>query len=217
MIINRIKQMIKQAVVSTLLSDDSPYPRSFANYSGKDTYYTRLSPYGLDTHPPRGAHVLLFSAQAQEANKFGIASDPINRFKPLAENEVVLYNTATQDYVYLKANGDIEIDSKADVTVNAVGDVNVTAGGDITAEAGAALTAKGATTATIEAPTITLTGNVTINGTLSQTGGGLASMSGNLNVTGTIVAPEATIGGIDVDDHVHGGVTTGGATTGGPQ
>lgn len=210
--------MIKQAVVATLLKDDSPYPRSFANYNGKSTYYTRLSPYGLDTHPPRDSIVLLLSSQAQESNKYGIASDMLNRFKNLAEHEVVLYNTATKDYVYLKEDGNIEIYANADIVVNAENDIKVEAGGNIEAiaagsvdaEAGTTLTAKAATSATIEAPNIVLTGNVTVNGTFSQTGGGAGSFSGSLNV-----ANDASINGRSFMAHSHSGVQSGTSNTGG--
>lgn len=75
---------------------------------------------------------------------------------------------------------------------------------EIKAQTSGALKAEAATinatasgSASIAAPTIALTGNVTING--------------DLNVTGT------TIGnGINLNTHRHSGVTTGGGTSGGP-
>jgi phage gp45-like len=128
--------MIKQAIISLINDDSSAYPNAQATYNGKATKYTRLSPYGLDTNPPNGSWILLINSQAQESNKFGIASDFLNRKKNLIEGEVVLHNTQTQSFVYLKSNGDIEINSTGDISmtgtnVNITGDVVVT--GDIDA------------------------------------------------------------------------------------
>lgn len=85
--------------------------------------------------------------------------------------------------------------------------VEVAAGGDITATTTGSMT--------INAPTITLNGNVTINGNLSQgmgESGGTATMLGPVTVTNDVTAS-----GISVATHKHGGVQTGGGTTGGPQ
>lgn len=209
--IRRIKQMIKQAIVSALLDDNSAYPRGVASYCGKDTYYTRLSPYGLDSHPPRGGHVLLLSSQAQESTKFGIASDMLNRFKGLKENEVVLYNSDTKSYVFLKENGDVDVDAKGDVNVNAAGDINATAGGDIIAEAGTNVSVTAGTLAKIMAPLIQLIGAVQVQGTLTQSGGGAATFSGDITTSGNVQS-----GTIILGTHLHSGVTSGGDNTGGP-
>ena len=121
--LRRILQMIKQAVITLVTSDTSAYPQGQAEYNGKITNYTRLSPYGLDSNPPVGSSVILLSSQGQEAVKFGIASDFLGRKKELKEGEVALYNTLTQSLVLLKENGDIEI-STSNLIVN--GNLEVT-------------------------------------------------------------------------------------------
>ncbi len=63
-------------------------------------------------------------------------------------------------------------------------------------------------------PTITLNGDVTINGNLSQgmgEGGGSATMLGPVTVTNDVKA-----GGKSLMTHTHGGVQTGGGNTGSP-
>lgn len=85
--------------------------------------------------------------------------------------------------------------------------VNVTTSGDLAALAQGAVT--------ITSPTITLNGNVTINGNLSQgmgEAGGAASMRGPVTVANNLTA-----GGISLETHTHSGVETGNGTTGGPQ
>lgn len=68
---------------------------------------------------------------------------------------------------------------------------------------------------TFNAPTITLNGDVTINGNLSQGmggRGGSASMLGPVTVTNDVEAQ-----GISVAGHTHGGVQTGNGSTGKPK
>ncbi len=109
----------------------------------------------------------------------------------------------------IKADASSNIDAIAGGNIKAEATVNIDAiaGGDMTLEC-VNLTATATGTAevtatsgcTITAPMITLNGNVVINGTLSQGGGGgIASLEGGLNVTGTI-----TNNGKDVGDtHQH--------------
>lgn len=85
--------------------------------------------------------------------------------------------------------------------------VEVAAGGDITATTTGSMT--------INAPAITLNGNVTINGNLSQgmgEDGGTATMLGPVNVTNDVTAS-----GISVKNHTHSGVQSGNSNTGKPQ
>lgn len=93
--------------------------------------------------------------------------------------------------------------------------VEVAAGHNITVQTPGQLTATAEGGTTITSPTITLNGNVTINGNLSQgmgESGGTATMLGPVTVTNDVTAS-----GISVATHKHGGVQTGGGTTGGPQ
>lgn len=87
--------------------------------------------------------------------------------------------------------------------------------GDIEASAGGMLKATAGGSASIEAPTITLKGNIVLDGPITQTntagGGATATLIGPLNVTNDVVA-----GGKSLKTHVHSGVTAGGANTGQP-
>ena len=70
---------------------------------------------------------------------------------------------------------------------------------------------KGSTSTTITTPTFTVNGATVLNGAISQTGGGAASFSGSMEVTGDVIAQ-----GTSVHTHKHGGVVAGGAQTGTP-
>ena len=97
------------------------------------------------------------------------------------------------------------------ITATAGGNVSANAGGNITASAGGNANVTASGSVAITAPTITLNGNVTIAGTLSQTGGGAANISGALAVVGDVTA-----GGKSLKTHTHSGVTVGVGTSGPP-
>jgi phage baseplate assembly protein gpV len=61
---------------------------------------------------------------------------------------------------------------------------------------------------TITGP-VTITGNLTLGGTISGTGGG--AIAGNLQMAGTVQG-----GSVVLNTHIHAGVTTGGGVTAGP-
>ncbi|ECF1874404.1 translation initiation factor IF-2, partial [Salmonella enterica subsp. enterica serovar Javiana] len=92
--------------------------------------------------------------------------------------------------------------------------VEVAAGHNVTVKTPGALTATAEGGTTITSPIITLNGDVTINGNLSQgmgEGGGSATMLGPVTVTNDVTA-----GGKSLMTHTHGGVQTGGGNTGAP-
>ncbi|MBD2797249.1 translation initiation factor IF-2 [Xenorhabdus sp. 18] len=86
---------------------------------------------------------------------------------------------------------------------------------NITVKTPGKLTATADSGTEINSPEIVLNGNVTINGNLSQgmgASGGAATMNGPVTVKNDVTA-----GGISLMQHTHGGVKTGGGSTGGPQ
>lgn len=105
----KISQIIKQAYVSLTTDDSEAYPLAQVTSNEMASDAVRLSPYGLDSNPPAESFCLLLSSQAQEAVKFAIISDMMNRKKSLAQGEVALYNTLTHAIVKLSASGNILI------------------------------------------------------------------------------------------------------------
>lgn len=114
-----IRNMIRQAYVSLVSNDTSPYPTMQATANSKPSKVTRLSVYGICSNPPSGAHVLLFSAQGQEAVKFGVPNDFINRLKNMTEGECALYNTLTRSMVLLRSDGGIDVVASASIDITA--------------------------------------------------------------------------------------------------
>lgn len=198
----KLFKIIKQAFISAVNSDGTAYPTAQATYNEKATDVVRLSSYGLCSNPPTGSLALLLSSNGQEAVKYAVIDDMQNRFKNLAEGEVVLFNYETGNYVYLKNDGEI--------LINTDGDIKAVAGGNIEATAGGSIEATASSSATVTAPTITLAGNVVIQGSLTQTGGSASSFSGSTTM------PSASIGGLNFGSHKHTGVDAGTDTSGGP-
>lgn len=123
----KLYNLIKSAYLTLTNDDTSSYPTAQAGYKGKVANFIRLSPYGLDSNPPKGSMVLLLSAYGQESNKFGISSDVIRRRSGLKDGEVAVYNTVTGSLIHLKADGSITVSASSvniessDVTIDDIG------------------------------------------------------------------------------------------------
>lgn len=113
---NKILNMIKQGWVSLITDDSNPYPQAQATVNKRPTKFIRLSTYGVFGNPPKDSHVVLFSSQGNESNKFGIINDFLRR-KKVKEGECGLLNTLTGKYLYLKENGNLEIFESGDFAV----------------------------------------------------------------------------------------------------
>ncbi|WP_416778211.1 Gp138 family membrane-puncturing spike protein [Xenorhabdus budapestensis] len=86
---------------------------------------------------------------------------------------------------------------------------------NITVKTPGKLTATADKDTEITSPTIVLNGHVIINGNLSQ---GMGSNGGEATMNGPVrVRNDVTAGGISLMNHTHGGVKTGGGSTGEPQ
>jgi len=163
---------------------------------GKAADTLMVFPYGLHANVPAEALALLFSIQGNPDNRAAIAWDA--KVRPtLEEGEVAFYHPASGGLVVWRNSGNLEIITTADIsascgnlTAEASGNVSITAGGN------AEVTA---TLATITAPTITLAGNVVIQGGLSMAGGGTADMgTGTITHNGKVI--DSTHGHVQGND-----------------
>lgn len=102
----------------------------------------RLGQYGLYGNAPKGSFVIIMQINGQEEVLYGIEDDVNNRPRNLKEGEVMLFNTVTKNYVYLKEDGSTEIFTKTNLELKVTGNVY------------------------LNAPATFVEGNVTVNGTL---------------------------------------------------
>ena len=192
--LQKIRAIIKQAFKSLVNDDSSAYPNAQSTYSKKPTDHVRLSTYGICANAPNGSHVFLLQSEGKESIKFGIENDFLRRLKGLTEGEAALYNTLTESFVLMKADGSVEVDSKKDIIATAAGDVTITASGDINATA---------STATVTASTVTINGNLVVNGTIT----GPTAITSSGTITGASIASTAV--GVPYETHTHVGASGG--------
>lgn len=148
----KLLQKIKQAFSCCPGTDQDEYPKGQCGYNGKTSYFVRLLPYGLASLEPQGAFVLLLNSQGQESTKFGIPSAMALRKKGLQQGEVAIYNSVTGVWVFLKADGTVEVNADTKI----IGDLHVTGNTQIDGD-------------------LNVGGNVQIDGTLGVTGATTAS------------------------------------------
>ena len=128
-----IRNYIKQGHLGTINDDSGTYPTVQVIHNGKTSTAVRLSPYGLDSNPPTKSLCLLINNQGQEAVKYAINSDVINRYKNLKEGEVALYNTLTSVYILFNEDGDIVVNNdNSSMTMLQNGEITVTNSGGAT-------------------------------------------------------------------------------------
>lgn len=134
----------------------------------------------------------------------GPRSQPRKLSPAPATDGIELRSDDRSSYLKIDDAGKLTAHLAGDVEVVAGGAASVSATGNITASAGGNISATAAGDATVTAPTIHLTGNVTITGNLVVTGNG--------TVGGTMINNGTNIG----KTHVHTGGTLGGGFTGQP-
>lgn len=97
----------------------------------------RLGQYGLYGNAPKGSFVIIMQINGQEEVLYGIEDDVNNRPRNLKEGEVMLFNTVTKNYVYLKEDGSTEVFAKTNLELKVTGSVYLKASatfieGDVT-------------------------------------------------------------------------------------
>lgn len=102
---NYLKNLIKQAYVSSNSDDSSPYPKLQVTFNGKPTNAVRLEPYGLWSMPPKGSAALCLASLGSESTLFAMSNDYLNRPKNLKEGEVVIGAFKFDAYTYFDKTG----------------------------------------------------------------------------------------------------------------
>ena len=167
-----------------------------------------LEPYGFTARPLAGYHPLAASLGGNRDHTVVlVTTDRRYRKKDLATGEVALY-TDEGDYILLKRGRIVEVVAGAKMKVTAP-DVEVIASTKVML-----------TTPLVECSTdlkvngtATVIGAIIGQGGLAVSGGGGATVAGNMAISGGNV----TADGISLKTHVHGGVQAGSGLTAAPQ
>jgi len=211
-LINKIKNLIKIARV-VLVDDSNDIRVAKVQFLGKKQRCAVFTPYGFMSNPPPNSAGPIWQVDGEESKLIGMFDLTNERTnKNLNPGETAIGNYLTGDYVLFKEGKIIEVNATGDLIATVGSNAEITAGADVTVSAGANATVSAVTQIDLTAPIINITGNVVIAGGISTTGVG-----GTISSSGTITAPEAIIDGVTYSDHVHNGVTAGGADTTGPK
>lgn len=255
----KIKNLIKFAQI--VMADDSRDIRAAQiKYLGKQQRCTVFTPYGIMHNPPPNSAGPFWQIDGEESKLVGMFDLSNQRtLKNLQPGEIATGNYLTGDYVLFKDGKIIEVNATGDIVENVAGNITATVGGNITATIGGNLIAEvtgnieataggnivteAGGAAEITAPTITITGETTLDGNVTITGNltvqGLSALLGGiisegsgatqklvievpveilntLLTTDTATVPEANINGINHSTHRHGGVVSGAQVTNRP-
>lgn len=222
-----MRGLIRKAIVSLGLADDTPYPREQITANGVTREVVRFSPYGIWSKPPKNALAIAFALNGRPDDLFAMFDTPTKRFKDLKETEVKLGNPSQESFIYftddgsiiikIPRDGNLELDldeGNSSVTLN--GDLTINVTGKITLEATDGVEIDGDVTV---AGNIDVTGDITVDGATEFTGPvditGATSVTGAITSSTTITATTNVIGGgISLLTHTHPDPVTG--TTGPP-
>ncbi len=151
--------MIKQAKVVKNDDDSGNAPLNQMTYMDKVADVPQYMPYGLTSRPPKDSLAAIFNLQGQEQNRLAFVFNWFKRKKKLKEGETVLENMLSGGFIYMKEDGDMEINIPKDLVENVK---NITINGqDATLNLNVA---------TVNATTININANVNINGTFKVNG-----------------------------------------------
>ncbi|PCJ68196.1 MAG: hypothetical protein COA62_15645 [Rhodobiaceae bacterium] len=90
-----------------------------------------LQAYGLTSNAHEGAeHLTVFRGGSRDSPLVILVGDRRYRLHPLKTGDVALYSSG-ENYVIMRASGDIEIHTPKNLVMSADGDISVNAGGKI--------------------------------------------------------------------------------------
>jgi phage baseplate assembly protein gpV len=203
---------VQPAVRRIFIENEKLVPRDLPLLINVLVIFPRGGGFSLTFPVAKGDECLLTFAERSFDNwhKFGEVRDPgARRFHSLSDatayvgisslpNKIPNYDPVNTQLKKDDGSASLSINADSSISLDANSDINVTSQANIVAQC-VTLSATASGSAEITAPTITLNGNVVINGSLSQgAGGASATLSGGLAVTGTM-----TSNGKDVSD-THG-------------
>lgn len=124
----RLALVVVRALVDTV--DDSGALQVLQVEPGADEVLEgveHLHPYGLTSHPKKGAPVLILSVNGNSELAVALVGWSVSRPTGLAEGEVKLAHPDGSS-VHLKANGDIVVTSNGKTIIDASGDIELGGG-----------------------------------------------------------------------------------------
>ena len=142
-----LRNLLRWARITKPGTDADQFAVQQMEYLGKTGNGVIVFPYGLHGNVPDDALALMFAVQGDPENRAAIAWTP--QIRPtLKAGEVAFYHPPTETQLLFDESG------------------NVT----LTTVTGGSVTVNAATDVTINAPTLTINGDIVINGTMTNNG-----------------------------------------------
>ena len=157
---------MKYAVVTNTGTDAGDMQKHQVKYMGKTSECALMNPYGHLGKPPLGSLAIVESMSGDEANKVSIANAVKTRKRNLKDGETGTQNHMTGTIVFLDSEGNLVIDVTNDQKITVKGDANLTVGGNVSITVSGTATVNVAGNTDITTPTMTLNGNMQVNGTI---------------------------------------------------
>ncbi len=145
---------IKKAVVSLLNRDDGTYPTTQVAANDVAVEAFRFSPYGIASHPPLDSLAIVLNGNCHAGDPIAMICSPEIRAKDLRPGEVVFENPVERTEIRFPEGGNIDMKTGPDGSLT----LSVPAGDAIIDVSGAI---------TITSPTVNITGNVNVTGTIT--------------------------------------------------
>lgn len=212
-VVRMVKGLFRLARIVGSTDDTQTFPVQGIEYLGKNSDAVIWFPYGCHANLPSNVLAVIGQLNGDPEERYAFPSSPRERQdsalpNPLLEGEILWFNPASKAYIYMKADGSIDVSTPKNLTINVAGNALVDVEGNLTADiegntaidtAGNLVAAVGgdldvdvAGISTIDSTgKITVTGNtdfvgnVDITGKLTQTGDAEIALTGRLDVHAT--------------------------------
>jgi hypothetical protein len=141
-------------------SDTGQFHTQQLEYLGKVADGLIVFPYGLHANATPDSLALMFGVQGSQSNRAAFPWTPKKR-PFMAAGEVTLYHPETNSVISWRSGGNLEVTTAANVDVTCA---------NLTANVSGAATIDASGSVDITTPTLTLTGNLVVNGTMTNNG-----------------------------------------------
>lgn len=134
-LLRTMKGLLRLARIVASSSNDKAFPVQQIEYLGRNCDATIWLPYGMHANLPPDVLAIAMSLNGNLETRYAFPSSPKERLEsplpnPLEEGDLLLFNPVSKAYVYLKADGDIDINSTGTISITAP-DIKLTGDVDI--------------------------------------------------------------------------------------
>jgi len=162
-----LRDLLRWAKITKAGSDGEQFHTQQLEYLGKTANSVMVFPYGVHANCTPDSLALMFAVQGNPENRACIAWKPKDR-PVMASGEVALYHPDTNSIISWRKGGNLEITTAANVDITCA---NATINcANITANVSGSATLAADGSVNVTTPTLTLTGDLVVNGTMTNNG-----------------------------------------------